>query len=614
MNSGVACFALLDDIASGPGVAASRLYEGLVHRQVCRDADTLDAFWAGVEQDLASGLHVVTTIDYEWGAQLQRATATKAGALTVLSFASVKHLTAQEADTWLANRVDESGVAGFVDWQASVERDEFDAAIARIHALIAAGETYQLNYTFRLDSQAFGDPGRLYRRLRARQTAGYGALIRLPETDEWVLSLSPELFVRHGDGQVEARPMKGTAARGIDADSDRAQVEWLRHDTKNRAENLMIVDLLRNDIGRLAVTGTVEVPALFSIEPYATVHQMTSTVVARLRDEITFPDLLRALFPCGSITGAPKRQTMRRIAELESTPRGLYTGSIGWIDAPAVGQAGRCPPLCLSVAIRTVTLGPEDARGLRAARAGVGGGIVIDSVADDEYEETRLKTNFLRGFDPGFVLIETMRAERESGIAHADRHLRRLARSAARLGFAFDPARIAGTLDAAIDSLAAFTPSRLRLALQVDGTVQLRIEPLTPMAAQSMVIVSDTRLRSDEVALCGFKTSNRSTYDTALTSAIERGAFDALFFNARDELTEGARSNVFVLIEGRWRTPALSCGVLPGIAREVLLDDPALNAVEAVITRAEFERAEALFVCNALRGRVDVPLPARSYS
>jgi para-aminobenzoate synthetase/4-amino-4-deoxychorismate lyase len=288
--------------------------------------------------------------------------------------------------------------------RASVEWPDFRHAIEAIHEYIRDGETYQINYTYRLDGQAWGSPVALYRRLRARQPVPYGALIALPPGApgdagvRHVLSCSPELFLKHEAGTLTAKPMKGTAARMRTAEGDSEMARWLANDTKNRAENLMIVDLLRNDLGRIARIGSVKVPELFSIESHPTVFQMTSTVQAQLQGDLSFADLLRATFPCGSITGAPKHHTMELIARLESTPRGLYTGAVGWIDAPRGGAS--CGDFCLSVAIRTLTLG-ERRNGLAPARLGIGAGIVLDSEAESEYEECRLKARFLTGLNDG---------------------------------------------------------------------------------------------------------------------------------------------------------------------------------------------------------------------
>jgi para-aminobenzoate synthetase/4-amino-4-deoxychorismate lyase len=443
-------FALLDDAGASDAVPTSRLYTGFVREHRCTDPAELDATWAAVQADLRgpAPLHAVLLADYEWGARLignahHPAPADEPAALRLLMFRRMARLSADAVSAWLAAQ-DDGAPAGTLGLTPSVDDAAFDAAIAAIHAAIADGETYQVNYTYRLDGQAWGEPLALYRRLRERQPVPYGALIALPARSDdarrWVLSRSPELFLRHEAGLVTARPMKGTARRVAgDPLGDSETARELAGDTKNRAENLMIVDLLRNDLGRIAQIGSVRVPQLFDIEPYTTVFQMTSTVQARLQPAVDFAALLRATFPCGSITGAPKRRTMQWIERLESTPRGLYCGAIGWVDA-AADPGQRCEDFCLNVAIRTLTLG-EARNGLRPLRLGVGAGIVMDSVAADERAECRLKARFLTALDPGFELFETMRGEPHYGIALMDEHLARLSRSAQALGFAFDAHR-----------------------------------------------------------------------------------------------------------------------------------------------------------------------------
>jgi para-aminobenzoate synthetase/4-amino-4-deoxychorismate lyase len=376
----------------------------------------------------------------------------------------------------------------------------------------------------------------------------------------------------------------------------------------------MIVDLLRNDLSRVAQTGSVNVPALFSVEPYTSVWQMTSTVHATLRAGISFAGIMRALFPCGSITGAPKHRTMRLIDELESTPRGLYTGAIGWLDAPSTtdGNDDTCGDFCLSVAIRTLTLTPAARRGELQGRMGVGAGIVLDSVAVDEYAECQLKASFLTGAEPGFDLFETMYATREDGVRHLVRHLARLSASAATLGFRFDgESDVRTQIAGKCASLPAQIPHRMRLALSKSGTIDITAAALTPLADSTVGVLlgpdHDFAATEAHDPLLRHKTTRRAEYDRGWREAEAQGAFDTLFFNERGELTEGGRSNVFVKLAGQWWTPPLESGVLPGIMRSVLLEDADLHAAERVLTRADVLNAEALLVCNALRGAV----PAR---
>ena len=598
-------FALLDDCRAGTDAQRSRLYEDLVHVHRCTDPRSLNEVCSAVGRDLQAGLHAVLLADYEWGAKLLSvpvadAAAQRDAALTVMVFARQRLLARAEVDAWLQQQAGEAP-AGLLEQRPTVTRAEHAQAVKRIHQLIAAGETYQVNYTYRLHAQAYGPPVALYRRLRARQPVEFGALIRLPtgSAQDWVLSLSPELFARNDGGALQAKPMKGTAPRLADPAADAAQPRWLANDAKNRAENLMIVDLIRNDLGRVAVTGSVHVPRLFEVETLPTVYQMTSTVQALLRPGTGLAAVLRALFPCGSITGAPKIQTMKRIAELESTPRGLYTGAIGWLARPSAAQD--CPDFCLSVAIRTLTLGTEQ-QGLHAATLGVGGGIVIDSVADDEYEETLTKLRFTRAFDPGVHLVETMHAQRGAGIRYRAQHQQRLARSAAALGFAFDANAVDAAIDAALPAIVSDGPQRLRLTLQFDGWVEVTVAPLTTLQEPVRVLLARRPLPPDEAALAAHKTSHRAGYERALAAASQAGAFDALFFGDDGHLTEGARSNVFVRLDSRWYTPPAGRGVLPGVMRAALLADPAFGACERPVTRAELLAAREIIVCNALRG------------
>jgi para-aminobenzoate synthetase/4-amino-4-deoxychorismate lyase len=459
----------------------------------------------------------------------------------------------------------------------------------------------------------------LYRRLRARQRVSYGALMRLPmhagDTVEWVLSRSPELFLRHQRGRQHARPMKGTAPRAPAPEGDSETARLLHDDVKNRAENLMIVDLLRNDLGRIARIGSVEVPELFRIEPYATVFQMTSTIEALRRESVGLAELLRALYPCGSITGAPKHRTMEWIAALESGPRGLYTGAIGWLDdAP-----GPCPDCCLSVAIRTLTLGARQRladggeSGLRPLTLGVGGGIVHDSVASDEYDETHWKARFLTALDPGIELVETMRAA-GGGVAHRERHRARMAASAAALGVAVDPCAFDALVDRTLRAAAPTQALRVRVALRHDGELSVAQSPLLPAfpadAAGVRVLLATAAL-PDARPLAGHKTTAREAYDDGIRAAVVEGAFDTLHFGEHDELLEGGRTNVFLRLGGRWFTPPLGDGVLPGVMRGVLLDDPAWAASERRLTRTDVARAEAVVVCNALHGPLSATVVAR---
>ena len=454
-----------------------------------------------------------------------------------------------------------------------VGRDDHEAAIARALDHILAGDIYQANLTFPAEVATAGHPLALYAAIRRRARAGWGGVVFTGE--HWLLSFSPELFFTVEGNRATARPMKGTAP----ADSD---PEALRGNPKQRAENLMIVDLLRNDLSRLSTPGSVKVPALFEVERYPTVLQMTSTVTAELEEGRGAIDLLETIFPCGSVTGAPKIRAMEIIAELEREQRGPYTGSIGRV-APD-GQAA------FNVAIRTLVL--RD--GASVARIGLGSGIVADSVAADEWRECLAKGEFVATAGR-FDLVETMLFDPQEGIRELDRHLARMKRSADALGFAFDRHDARNELQAATFFLR--DARKLRLLLSPSGALAVEARPL-PEASEEAVEVAlaplpvepeDFRLRH--------KTSDRRFYDDAREAA---GTFEVAFVDGEGFLTEGSFTNLFVEREGMLLTPPLARGLLPGVLREALLEK---GRAEESELRAE-DLADGFFVGNAVRGLI----------
>ncbi|MCC2972966.1 aminodeoxychorismate synthase component I [Massilia sp. IC2-476] len=591
-------FALLDD-AGAQGEARSRLYSRHAGTLHCDAAQDWPQLLAAMQEALDRGLYAVPLLTYELGAHLQGLPAHPLdGPLAqVLLFEQCEHLDATQVEAWIATRAPAGELAGVAGITPNVDEAAFSTAIGRIRDYIAAGDTYQVNYTYRLRFAAYGALVALYARLRARQRVPYGALVALPDGSA-VLSFSPELFMRFESGVLLARPMKGTAPASGDDATDAQRSQALAADTKNRAENLMIVDLLRNDLGRVAQTGSVEVPALFDVQRYGSVLQMTSTVQARLRLDATLEDIFAALYPCGSITGAPKHRTMEIIHELEPTARGIYTGAIGWFDPPSAGQA--FGNFCLSVPIRTLALGASEG-GTRQGVLGVGAGIVYDSIAASEFAECQLKARFLTGLPNELEIFETLRASRDDGCRHPEQHLDRLAASCRFFGHPFDFGSARAALNEACLALPPGQLHRLRLSVDPFGQLAVGSGLLAPSSEPVLLVLAKENTHSGDVFL-RHKTSVRSRYDAAWRAAEAQGAFDALFFNERDELTEGGRSNVFVRFGTAWYTPPLSCGVLPGVMRSVLLQAPAWNARERVITREMLEDADDLVVCNALRG------------
>ncbi len=491
-------------------------------------------------------------------------------------FARRTPLTAEAAGAWLDERAG-GAVAGVGGLQPAMSEADYIAAVDRIKRLIFEGDCYQVNLTFPLTFDWFGAPLALYARLRARQPVRYGGFVG--DASEGLVSLSPELFLLRQGDRLVTRPMKGTAPPGVPA-------EALRASAKDRAENLMIVDLLRNDLGRIAANGSVAVDRLFEIEDYPTVRQMVSEVSARVPGR-SFGEILEALFPCGSITGAPKIRAMQIAAELEQAPRGGYTGALGWLAPDGDFR--------LNVAIRTLEL-TADGRG----KLGVGSGIVADSQPAAEWQECQLKASFLRDADPGLQLIETLR--REGGVYPMwAGHLARLRRSAAYFGFPLDEDRLMRELG----RQPARGTWRVRLTLDKAGAIDVRAIAFDGSApAHRLAAMAEQRIDSGDV-LRRHKTTARPLYDAALAGlAADSPLFDLVFLNERGEVAEGARSNVFVERAGLLLTPPLASGALPGVLRADLLASG--KAREAVLWPADL--ADGFWLGNALRGLVRVTL------
>lgn len=476
--------------------------------------------------------------------------------------------------------------------EGGIDADAYQDRIQRILDYIAAGDVYQVNFTFPHDFRIEGDARDLYCRLRRAQRVGHGAYVH---AGDWtVLSLSPELFFSATDRTITCRPMKGTMARRPDAAGDLAQRARLATDAKNRAENLMIVDLIRNDLSRIAAPGSVRVPRMFDVEALTGVLQMTSTVTAARPPGTPLSAILTALFPCGSVTGAPKIRAMEIIAELEAAPRGIYTGAIGFA-APDGGAQFNVP-------IRTLAI---DAAG--HGRLGIGSGIVAESAATDEYQECRLKAAFIAADMPLFDLFETLRWSAGDGYWRLPDHLARLQASAEYFGFAYDGDQARAILQQAARKPCA-AAMRVRLNLSRLGQFSISAQPFaqTPFATPPTIGPARQRVRSDDCFLY-HKTTCRGFYEAERRhGAAAHGWFDVVFENERGELTEGAFTNLFIARGGKLLTPALHCGLLPGVLRGALLRDKDVTCQEAVLTRHDLATASRIYVGNALRGLVAV--------
>jgi len=481
------------------------------------------------------------------------------------------------------------------DVRLDISEEDYSAKIDAIHEYLRCGDTYQVNFTTKLRFGYSGSPAAIYAALTENQPVSYGALLH---GGDWqVLSLSPELFFRVRDGRIVTRPVKGTARRGRDAAEDEAVAQWLHNDPKSRSENVMIVDLLRNDLGRICDYGSVRVDELFTVERYRTLFQMVSEVSGTLRPGTVFAEIFASLFPCGSVTGAPKHRTMEIIEELEETPRGVYTGAIGFFSPQREAL--------FSVPIRTLVLGNGQ------GEMGVGSGIVIDSRAEEEYRECLLKAEFLTRReepriesqndpqeDAAFQLLESIPWEGAYGPL-LPLHLERIEASARCLGFQFDRQAVAAALQEHERSMPAGERCKVRLLAARAGAVTVTHAAAESWPQQGTVLLSECRVASGD-GLLRHKTTRRRLYDEQYAMARQQGYDEVLFLNERGEVTEGAISNVLVEKDGRWYTPPVACGLLPGIYRHYLLESG--RAEEKILRPEDLAAADAVFVCNAVRG------------
>ncbi|MCL5816508.1 bifunctional anthranilate synthase component I family protein/class IV aminotransferase [Neisseria meningitidis] len=583
-------FALFDDAVSG----RAKRYQNHVESRFFRPEE-LDALDGALQSGWQKGLHSVLFADYGFGLPLTGVESERGGNLALHWFADCADT---DAESWLARHSD--GIpAGISTPQSSVSETDYLDRIRQIHEAIRRGDTYQINYTTRLHLQAYGNPVSLYRRLR--QPVPYAVLSHLPDAEgqsAWTLCFSPELFLNiASDGTISTEPMKGTAPILDDGQDERRAAE-LQADPKNRAENVMIVDLLRNDLGKIAQTGKVCVPEPFKVSRFGSVWQMTSTIQAQALPHISVADILRAAFPCGSITGAPKKMSMQIIESLEAEARGLYTGSIGYLN-PCSGGLGF--EGTFNVVIRTLSLTPLS-DGIYQGVYGVGSGIVIDSDPAAEYRECGWKARFLNELRPDFGIFETLRVE-NGRCALLDRHLCRLKTSAQALNLPL-PDGCENQIKQYIADLpdGAF---RVKALLASDG-ISLSRAVLNHLADKQRVIISPTILPAQNY-LRRFKTTHRTLFDQAWQTAETQGAFDSLFFNSDGILLEGGRSNVFVKYQGQWLTPSLDLDILNGIMRQAVLDEPQKylqtnQVIETHITQKTLQEAEEIRLSNALRG------------
>jgi para-aminobenzoate synthetase/4-amino-4-deoxychorismate lyase len=575
-------FVLLDD-ARRSDASPARLYKAPSETIIATNANELDRAFGQFRVAQEAGKHVVGFLSYEAGFALEPKLSGKLAGSQMPTplcwFGIFDGYEEIEADT-VPSLLPESDGSWLGAVRPSISRTAYGQAFDTVEDYIAAGDIYQANLTFRASARYAGNPLALYAAIRPRAAAGYGGVIWTGQ--DWFLSFSPELFFALRDGRVTAKPMKGTAIRGADPITDMALADELRTDPKQRAENLMIVDLLRNDLSRVAKAASVEVPHLFAVESYPTVHQMTSTVTAELDHGKDAVDLLRAIYPCGSITGAPKIRAMEIIDEVETSPRGIYCGSIGRIDPN--GDAA------FNVAIRTFHLNEAS----KQASLGLGSGVVADSEVATEWAECLAKGEFARVQRRDFDLIETMRFEPASGILRLELHLERMKVSAQALDFEFDRHEARNRLHAATFHLDH--DAKIRLLASRSGALAIEIgDAPSPVEGWQIAVVplpvdgQDFRLRH--------KTTDRAFYDEVRKVA---GTSEVLLVDAQGYLTEGSFTCLFVERDGRLLTPPLSRGLLPSVLRRELIESG--RADEADLTVADL--VNGFLLGNSLRGLI----------
>lgn len=466
-------------------------------------------------------------------------------------------------------------------WQEVTSAADYEKAIGQIHHHLRQGDTYQVNYTVQLKQDLSANPFVIYNRMVVEQEAGYNAYV---EHDEMaVISMSPELFFEQNDRELTTRPMKGTTQRGVTDQEDLAQASWLEQDPKNRSENMMIVDLLRNDMNRISEVGSEHVERLCQVEQYSTVWQMTSTIKSQLRPDVDLVAIFRSLFPCGSITGAPKIATMEIIKDLELQPRGVYCGTIGLLL-----PNGR---RIFNVAIRTIQLHKGQ------AIYGVGGGITWDSTWESEYREVHQKAAVLYRKQARFKLISTGRVSQKS-LLFEDQHLERLTKASRYFAYPLDPKKLRQKIEEECQVCDVNQDYRLRIGLSKSGEIELSrqiLAPLSPSFCKAKLCLQEADLNQ---SFTYFKTTHRPH--------LSLGEQEIIYHNVVGELLETSIGNLVLKIAGKLYTPPISQGILPGIYRQHLLETGQVE--EKVLTVQDLDQAETIYGCNAVRGLYELLL------
>ncbi len=606
-------FVLLDTGRITPEDHCSYLFLRPESRLVCKKDDPACEFFKKAEKYLAQGYYLAGWFAYEFAYLLEPVlrknleSVQKDTPLASLGVFTEPHVfdhlqnSFAGAGPWPVSK--KTALADFEvsNLRLNEEQERYFANIRRIKSYIETGDTYQVNYTLKLLFSLSGMPEMLYKTLRRGQSVSYGAYLR--DETRRIMSFSPELFFKKEKTSCTVRPMKGTSRRGITLDEDAQLSEFLHGDEKNRSENIMIVDLLRNDLGRICRPGTVTTESLFDVETYETLHQMTSTVKGTVADGVNLEKIFRSLFPCGSVTGAPKIRTMQIIHELESSPRNIYTGAIGFITPTG--------DMKFNVPIRTLIL--QDNEG----EMGLGSGVVYDSDAQKEWDECHLKGRFLSTPSPDFQLIETMLWQPDSGFWLLPEHLERLEESAVYFGFRYVKDQIIAQLQELADSFAKI-PQRVRLTLAKDATTHLSSAECTPSPISilpekpSLEKPAHARFAKTAVDMNSpytyHKTTLRDLFDRERRKALAEGYFEVFFTNTKGEVTEGSITNIFILKNRKILTPSLTSGLLSGVFRRYFLKNCTLPIEEKILRPQDLVEADAIYAGNSVRGLIQVEI------
>lgn len=594
----------LEDNRNGSNTHAAYFYQNPLEIITANTSEELKKAFEIIQSKMGEGLHIAGWISYEAGycleEKLEKLIPKKPEVplLKMGVFKGREILSNECADQYWRDFQDSNAYI-LKDVSFNQDIEQYESSFDTIQNYLKAGDIYQVNYTMKAHFDFSGSRKSLYASLRNAQQVEYGAFIE--SDDLTILSLSPELFISKDKNNLKAKPMKGTGKRGRYIEEDKVLKKKLYNSEKDRAENLMIVDLLRNDLSKAADKGSVRVAKLFDVEKYKTLFTMTSTIEAKINSSYSPIDVMTSIFPCGSITGAPKIRAQEIIKELEGHQRGIYTGAIGYFTPEG--------DMCFSVPIRTMTI-----NNMGKGELGLGGAIVADSKAVDEYNECLLKASFVTKQHPRFDLIESLKYSPHEGYPFIEKHLQRLKMSADYFLFHINIDTIRNELKEHAELLYCQKNEyfKVRLLLSRNGNTTITSEKLTLSNGDKipLCVLSSTLINSDN-PFYFHKTSERSFYQKELQKYRKKtDCYDVIFLNEKNELTEGSFTNIFIKKNGVYYTPPIECGLVSGIYREHLLADADFNSIEKILTLSNLEGADEVYLCNSVRGiqRVNIQL------